>query len=250
MSNIKVLVIAPHPDDAEIFMGGTIAYLKDIGCSISILDLTKGELSTRGSTLERMKEAEKASNILNIDKRICADLHDGGIQANSQQTKTLVTLIREAQPDILFAPYFENRHPDHNNTHLLVKDAIFMSNLRKYPDNKGQAPHLVPSVFWYMARAEFKPSFIVDITKFKVIKDNAVNAYQSQVKPKPSTESQTLIGSDLSLHAIAARDGYYGSMIGVQFGEPFYHDGPLVNSEKSILETPQNSYSRFIYPND
>lgn len=248
MKTLKALVIAPHPDDAEIFMGGTIAYLKDKQCSVTILDLTKGELSTRGTLATRGQETAKASSILSIDKRICADLPDGGIQANPKQVAALVTIIREEKPDILFAPYTEGRHPDHHNTHLLTKDAIFMANLGKYTDNKTQVPHLTSSVYWYMARSEFKPSILVDITAFRALKMQAIEAYQGQVKPGSSNEPKTLVSSELSLHSIEARDAYYGSMGGVKYAEPFFHSGPIMVSEHSIFNTSQDSNSRFIYP--
>lgn len=245
----KVLIIAPHPDDAEIFMGGTIAYLKDKGCHLTLLDLTKGELSTRGNLAERSKETKMASSVLQIDNRLCADLPDGGIQVTANQIKSLITIIREVKADIIFGPYKENRHPDHLNAHLLLKDALFLANLKKYPDNKAQQPHLTDTVYWYMTRSEFTPSILVDITAFKNIKTKAIESYQGQVIPALPNEPKTLVGSELSLHSIDARDAYYGSMGGVKYAEAFYHDGPIMVSESSIFNTPQQSNSRYIYPN-
>lgn len=248
MSQKNVLIIAPHPDDAEIFMGGTIAYLKSSGFNVTILDLTKGELSSRGTLEQRIIEKNNASEILNIDQRICANLPDGAVDPNPDQILALVTILREQKPDLVFAPYLENRHPDHLHAHHLVRESLFMANLKKYTDSKCLPPHSVNSIFWYMARTEFKPSFLVDISAFKEIKESAINAYGSQVKPGDATTHGTLVGSALSLHAINARDSYFGSMAGVKYAEPFYHDAPLLLSNESIFSTKQNTNSRFIYP--
>jgi len=248
MPQKNVLVIAPHPDDAEIFMGGTIAYIKSTGHKVTILDLTLGELSTRGTLAQRNIEKTNATEILTLDQRICANLPDGAISTNPNQILTLATILREQKPDLVFAPYLENRHPDHLHAHHLVREALFMANLKKYTDQKCQEPHSVNSIFWYMARTEFRPSFLVDITAFKEIKKRAISAYGSQVNPVDTTTHDTLVGSTLSLHAIDARDAYYGSMAGVKYAEPFYHDAPLILSSKSIFATVQNTNSRFIYP--
>ena len=249
MTQQKALIIAPHPDDAEIFMGGTIAYLKSINFSVTILDLTKGELSSRGTVEDREKEKSLAASILNLDKRLCANFPDGAIRSEPSQIALLVTILRNEKPDIVFAPYVEYRHPDHLNAHHLVRDALFMANLKNYADLENQNAHSVPSIYWFMARYEFKPSILVDITAYKSIKETAVNAYSSQVKPEENSKHQTLVGSSLSNHAIEARDAYYGSMAGVKYAEAFYHDSPLIVSKSTIFETKQNSNSRFIYPN-
>lgn len=250
MTSQKALIIAPHPDDAEIFMGGTIAYLKSIGFDITILDLTKGEMSSRGTLELREKEKTLAASILGIDERLCAELPDGGILSNPSQLLTLVTILREECPDIVFGPYTESRHPDHLNTHKLVRDALFMANLKKFSDHKAQPPHSVSSIYWYMARMEFRPSILVDITAFKSVKQQAIDAYSSQVDADPKQSHETLVGSSLSKHAIEARDAYYGSMAGVRYAEAFFHDSPILVSSDSIFFTKQNSSLRFIYPNN
>jgi len=246
----KALIIAPHPDDAEIFMGGTIAYLKSINFHVTILDLTKGELSSRGNLEIREKEKTLAASILSIDQRLCAELPDGGIQSSPSQVISLVTILREHQPNIVFAPYAESRHPDHLNAHILSRDALFMANLKKYSDLKAQLPYSVGSIYWYMARMEFNPSILLDITAFKTIKEKAVNAYISQLDPDSKESHETLVGSSLSKHAIEARDAYYGSMAGVRYAEPFFHDSPILVSSGSIFLTKQNSNLRYIYPNN
>ncbi len=249
MTDKKALIIAPHPDDAEIFMGGTIAYLKSLNFHVTILDLTKGEMSSRGTFEERHKEKTLAAQVLGIDERLCADLPDGKIAVNDTQLLTIVGFLRKVKPSLLFAPYREDRHPDHLNTHKLIRDAVFMSNLKKLNDQQGGLPFIVSSVYWYMTRLEFKPSVLVDISAFKGIKDKSVLAYNSQVIPNPdSYEHQTLVGSSLSLHAIEARDAYYGSMAGVRYAEAFYHDSPIVVSNTSIFESNQFSNQRYIYP--
>lgn len=245
MKNKTVLIFAPHPDDAEIFCGGTIAFFSQNGFSVTLADLTAGEMSSNGTLETRQSEKLNAQTILSVKNRLCLDLPDTNIKATAEQVATVVHAIRSVKPDLILGPYEEHRHPDHLNSYQLIKEAIFKAGLKKYLSKNSSSPFNCESVYWYMTRTEFKPSVIVDTTKFLDTKLAAINAYHSQIT---ATTTETLIGSELTIHAIKARDAYYGSMIGVAYGEPLLHEGPLLINNTVLFNSPQGSNSRFIYP--
>ena len=180
---LDVLIFAAHPDDAELSMGGTIAKLTSAGFRIGIIDLSKGELGTRGTADTRKKEAQKAGEILRITLRENLELKDGSLKFNDKYLNKIISRIRKHQPKIIFAPYFNDRHPDHIGTSQLVKEAMFFSGLPKIEtkDNgKIQKPFRPQKLFYYMQTYEFKPAFIVDISNYFETKMKAVKAYDTQ----------------------------------------------------------------------
>lgn len=180
---VDVLVFASHPDDAELCMGGTIAKMTDAGLKVGISDLTKGEMGTRGTTETRKKEAEKASKILKISVRENLGLPDGQIRANFDYVKKVIQKIRKYRPILIFAPYFNDRHPDHMGTSHIVKEAMFFSGLTKvetFDDNKIQERFRPNRLFYYMQTYEFDPSFVVDISDVYETKIKALKAYGTQ----------------------------------------------------------------------
>jgi len=223
--NLDVIVFASHPDDAEITMGGTIAKFTHNNLKVGIIDLTRGELSTRGNVETRQKETEKASAILKTAVRENLHIPDGAIVRNKENLMKLIMVLRKYKPKIVFAPYSNDRHPDHMDTSLLVKEAVFASGLAKiltFQNNILQELYRPKKIFYYMQTYTFEPSFIVDITGYHEIKMNAVKAYSTQFFDPKNTEPQTFISKPEFITYIESRSIFYGFQIGKHYGEPFY----------------------------
>ncbi len=224
---LDVLVFAAHPDDAELSMGGTIAKLTKAGLKVGIIDLTQGELGTRGSKAIRKKEAAKAAKILNISFRDNLAIKDGSVKYNDVYLKKIISKIREHQPKLIFAPFSNDRHPDHIGASQLVKEAMFFSGLTKIKTNangKVQPAYRPKNLFYYMQTYEFKPTFIIDITDTFETKMNSIWAYDTQFHNPKSSEPETFISQPIFIQFVEARAKYYGFKIGKAFGEAFYSE--------------------------
>jgi len=222
---LDVLIFAAHPDDAELSMGGTIAKLTSAGIKVGIIDLSKGELGTRGTAETRKKEAQNAGEILRITLRENLELKDGSLKFNDEYLNKIISRIRKYQPKIIFAPYFNDRHPDHIGTSQLVKEAMFFSGLPKIEskDNERiQMPFRPKKLFYYMQTYEFKSAFIVDISNYFETKMKAVKAYDTQFHNQESKEPETFISQPIFLKYLEARAVSYGFKIGKEYGEAFY----------------------------
>jgi len=223
--NLDVLVFAAHPDDAELTMGGTIAKLTQNNYKVGIIDFTKGELGTRGSAETRQKEAFQAAIILKLAIRENLLIPDGNIQRNKENLMKVIMAIRKYKPKILFAPYFNDRHPDHIDTSKLVKEAMFSSGLSKiktFDKEVAQENYRPKKLFYYMQTYSFEPSFVMDISESFDIKMKAVKVYDTQFYDPKSKEPETFISQPGFLSFIEARAKIYGFQIGKQFGEPFF----------------------------
>jgi bacillithiol biosynthesis deacetylase BshB1 len=222
---LDVLIFAAHPDDAELSMGGTIARLTSGKFKIGIIDLTRGEMSTRGNLKTRARETIDASKILKITTREILGLKDGEISLTNTALKKVVAAIRKYKPKIVFAPYENDRHPDHIDASSLVKRAVFNSGLKKFKSTlqgKTQNPYRPDRIFYYMQTYTFKPAFIVDISDHFKTKMKAVKAFRSQFHNPKLNEEDTFISRPEFLDYIEARAKFYGFQIGKKFGEPFY----------------------------
>ncbi len=165
---IDVLIFAAHPDDAELAMGGTIANLTGTGFKVGVVDLSKGEMGTRGSADIRKREAQAAANILKLTVRENLGLKDGSLKLNDKHIEAVIRKIRKYKPKVIFAPYKNDRHPDHVGTSRIVKEAFFYSGLAKVitqEDGKRQNPYRPKKIFYYMQNTEFVPSFVVDVSR-------------------------------------------------------------------------------------
>lgn len=223
--NLDVMVFAAHPDDAELSMGGTIAKLTAEKFKVGIVDLTKGELGTRGNEKIRKLEAAKADKILKVSKRINLGIADGDIRRTKENLISVVKEIRKYKPKIIFAPYFRDRHPDHQDASALIKEAMFSSGLPKVKtfDNKIEQEAYRPKrLFYYMQTYTFEPTFIVNITSTFEQKMKAVKAFKSQFYDPKSKEPETFISRPDFLNYIISRAQFYGFQIAQQYGEPFY----------------------------
>lgn len=236
--NLDVLIFAAHPDDAELSMGGTIAKLTSNNFKVGIIDLTKGELGTRGSANKRMNEAKTASEILKITIRENLGFKDGAIKFSEKYLSIIISKIRKYKPKILFAPYFNDRHPDHIGTSQLIKEAMFYSGLPKIEskeNGKMQLAFRPNKIFYYMQTYEFEPIFIVDITETFETKMKAIYAYDSQFHNPDSKEPETFISNPRFINFIMSRARYYGFKIGKDFGEAFYSEELIELSINDLL---------------
>lgn len=236
--NLDVLVFAAHPDDAELAMGGSIAKLTANGFKVGIIDLTRGELGTRGNPELRQKEASKASLALKTTVRDNLDIQDGFIDGNHENIIKVITEIRKYKPKVVFAPYFNDRHPDHVSTSMLLKRAMFLTGLEKIETMDSEQPQSAyrpKKLFYFMQAYTFTPSFIVDITDHFETKMKAVNSYSSQFYDPKSDKPETFISRPIFLDYIEARARYYGFEIGKEFGEPFYCEEGIELELNTIL---------------
>ena len=236
--NLDVLVFAAHPDDAELSMGGTIAKLTSQNFKVGLIDLTRGELGTRGSTDIRQKEAFQAALSLKIAVRENLNIPDGNIEKNQQNLVKVIMAIRKYRPKIIFAPYFNDRHPDHVDASALVKQAMFSTGLMKiktFDKEVAQQAYRPNRLFYYMQTYTFEPSFIVDVSSCFEIKMKAVNSYSSQFFNPKSTEPETFISKPGFIQYIESRAQFYGFQIGKQYGEPFFCEEKIEFEPASLL---------------
>ena len=217
-----------HPDDIELFCGGTLIKLGSKGHKIGVISLTQGELGTRGSPEIRSQEFQEGASLLKLTTHKMLDIPDGDVAVNWENKLKIIREIRTYQPAVVFAPYWKDRHPDHENTSNLVREAVFLSGLKKIETD--QQAHRPYKVIYYPCWFEFRPSFVVDITECHDQKIKAIQAYRSQFDhPDKSTfgDEETPISRPEFLERITTRDRYYGSSIGTTFGEPFLVREPL-----------------------
>ncbi len=235
---LDILVLTAHPDDAEISMGGTIAKFTDSGYKVGIVDFTQGELGTRGTKTSRKNEAAEASKILKLSYRNNLKIPDGKVKFSERYLNLIITEIRKTKPKIIFAPYFNDRHPDHVGAGLLAKDAYFFSGLSKIKtklNGKLQDPYRPAKLFYFMMTYEFTPTFINDISNYIDVKMNSILAYKTQFFNPESNEPETFISRPGFLTAIEAKAKYFGFKINKDFGEPFYCEEALDFDFKSLL---------------
>ena len=240
--NLDILAFAAHPDDVELAIGGTIAKFTKNNFKVGIIDFTQGELGTRGTISTRKKEATNASEILGITVRENLKIQDGNIFVTEPNTIKVIKKIREYKPKIIFAPYFNDRHPDHIETSKIIKRAMFISGLPKVKtkiNGKLQKAYRPSKLFYYMQTYEFHPSFIVDISETFEIKMQSVKAYESQfyIKGKKSNEPETFISNPQFIQYLEARAQTFGFAIRKKYGEPFFSEEAIeLNLEKTLKD--------------
>lgn len=229
---IDILGIAAHPDDVELSCAGTMLMAKRAGKKTGILDLTRGELSTRGTPELRAKETEEASKILQLDERENLGLADGHIEVTHENMVKLIRHIRHLRPIIMLTPHKYERHPDHEAASELAHQAAFYAGLAKIEttdDNgKKQEPHRPLLVMHFMQTYTFEPKVIIDISDVFEERMKAMNAYDSQFgrgasgRKLESKELDTFLTQKGFYEWIEARARHFGMIIGAEFGEPFW----------------------------
>lgn len=228
--NLDVLIFAAHPDDAELAMGGTIAKLAKHNLKVGIIDMTRGELGTRGTAEIRQREAFNAAITLKAAVRENLEFADGDIRSTKENLMKVIIEIRKYRPKIVFAPYFNDRHPDHIDASGLVKRAMFSTGLAKIKTFDKEVPqnHYRPSkLFYYMQTYTFDPTFIVDITDTFELKMKSVECFSSQFHNPKSKEPETFISRPEFFNYIKSRAEFYGFAIGKAYGEPFFCEEKL-----------------------
>lgn len=209
-----VMVFAPHPDDAEIGMGGTIASLLSQGCRVIVVDLTDGEPTPRGSVEIRKRETEEASRILGIRERVALDIVNREVFDTVPNRKKIASVIRQFKPSILFVPYWEDGHPDHVQASMLGDSARFYSKFVK--SDLAHEAHYPRRIFYYFCthiRPKLVPAFVFDISAFIDLKLSAVAAYRSQFLDNLKNQHV--------LDLIRGENAHWGAQVQVAFGEPF-----------------------------
>jgi len=221
---LDILAFGVHPDDVELGCAGTIMAAIDQGKKVGIVDLTRGELGTRGTPTTRTQEAAAAAKIMGVDVRENLDMADGFFANDEAHQRKIIALIRKYQPDIVLANAPEDRHPDHGRSAKLVSDAAFLSGLRKIEtvhDAASQQAWRPAYTFHYIQDRFIQPSFVIDITKYMDRKIEAVLAYGTQFNSADTSEPQTYISSPQFLETVKARALMLGKRIGVGYAEGY-----------------------------
>jgi bacillithiol biosynthesis deacetylase BshB1 len=236
-NNLKLdaLFIGAHPDDIEITSSGTLLRLIDSGRKAGIVDLTQGELSTRGTLKSRAKETAAATKILGAAVRENLKLKDGNIENNPQNRLKLIRIIRRYKPEIIFAPYPNDRHPDHISASNFIKESVYYSGLRKI-NTEGLDAFRPKRIYYFRHAYDLPVSIIVDISSTFEKKMKSILAYSSQFYNPKATEPETYISSSLFLKDVEAKARFYGFKIGAEFGEPFYTEEPLNIEPDNLLK--------------
>ncbi|MBI3192955.1 MAG: bacillithiol biosynthesis deacetylase BshB1 [Ignavibacteriae bacterium] len=225
MTHLDILAIGAHPDDVELSCGGTVAKCVKLGYKVGIADLTRGETGTRGTARIRAKEAIDAAKILGVTVRENLNLPDGRFDVNEKNRLKVIELYRKYRPKIILIPHWHERHPDHVHSHQLCREAWFYSGLAKIKtklNGKYQQSWRPNNFFHFMQKYEFEPSFIVDITDVYELRVAAIKSHKSQFYNPDSSEPETFLSQKSFLDFMETRMRYYGSKIGVKYGEPFY----------------------------
>ena len=221
---VDILAIGAHPDDVELGCGGTLAKLISEGKKVAIVDLTQGELGTRGTNITRAQEAASASEILGISARENLKMKDGFILNSEEYQIQIVKMIRKYQPEIVLANAIDDRHPDHAKAAKLVSDACFLSGLVKIEtelDGENQKQWRPKQVFHYIQWKHITPDFVIDISDFMEKKIEACLAYKTQFYDPNSNEPMTPIATKDFLESRTYRAQDLGRLSGVEFAEGF-----------------------------
>ena len=224
MIKLDILAIASHPDDAELSCSGTIAAHVAKGYKVGILDLTQGEMGTRGNPVLRLEESDVASKILRLSARENLGFDDVFFQDDKANHLEIVKIIRKYQPEIILANAIRDRHPDHGKGASVVSKACFISGLRKaetFLNGVAQQPWRPKTVYHYIQNDYIQPDFVFDITDFWDIKLASIKAFKSQFHDPTNTEPQSFISSPDFMDFIEARAKEFGHRILVKYGEGF-----------------------------
>lgn len=230
---LDVLALAAHPDDTELSCSGTLSALVKQGLKVGVVDLTQGEMGSRGTPELRLMEANSAADIIGLTVRDNLGLPDCNLENSLGHREAIIQAVRMYRPDIVFINAPDDRHPDHGNAAKLSLDALFYSGLIKihtfYPNGEPQDPWRPHHIFHYMQDRTFEPDVVFDISDTIDIKDKAILAFGSQFNiSNPGDEPETYISSSDFFENLRARARHFGHQIGVKYGEGFkYYGGPI-----------------------
>jgi bacillithiol biosynthesis deacetylase BshB1 len=228
-----ILAFGAHPDDTELSCSGTLAALVQQGKRVAVVDLTRGEMGTRGTPELRLKEAQQAAEILGLSARDNLSLPDTQLKNTRENQLPIIERVRFYRPHICLINAPSDRHPDHGDAARLLIDALFYSGLSrietKGPDGKPQEPHRPAHILHYMQDRPFEPDFVFDISQTIDLKEKAIKAFASQFHVKdPGAEPETYISGMGFFEALRARAKHFGHLSGFGYGEPFkYAQSPV-----------------------
>jgi bacillithiol biosynthesis deacetylase BshB1 len=241
---VDVLAVFSHPDDAELSVSGTLLKMKSFGYRTGVCDVTRGEMGTRGTPEIRAKEALDAARILKLDIRINLEQPDAHVWPSETARTALVRIIRRHKPKVLLTTHEDDPHPDHASTSIIVRQAARLATMARYDEESGLAAVPMPAIMHSLFSRRIVPSFIVDVSEFVDEKMKAIRAYASQFYDANSNEPATRISKRGFLDEIQSRMEYFGSLIGVSAGEPFYVREALnVEDPLALLTRSMNIYS-------
>ncbi|MDZ5473236.1 bacillithiol biosynthesis deacetylase BshB1 [Bacillus sp. 31A1R] len=228
VNKLHILAFGAHADDVEIGMGATIAKYSLQGKRVGICDLTKAELSSNGTIETRKIEAAHAAEILGVRVREALDIPDRGIYLNEESIHKVVNVIRKYKPEVVFAPYYEDRHPDHGNCARLVEEAVFSAGVSKFITNDDLPAHRVKRLYFYMINGFHKPDFVIDVSDYINKKVDSLNAYKSQfTKIEGSIDTPLVNGY---IETVESRERLFGQSVGVKYAEGFKSKVPVMIS--------------------
>lgn len=224
MENVDILAFGAHPDDVELSASGTLIKHIKAGKTVALVDLTEGELGSRGTVETRYAEAAEACRIMGVSKRVNLQMADGFFTHSQENLMKIIEQIRYFRPKIVLANAIEDRHPDHAKGSKLVSDACFLSGLIKVESSfngEKQNAHRPDAVYHYIQDRYIKPDFVVNVTPYVHLKMEAVLAYKTQFYNPNSSEPQTPISGKSFLDFLKGRMSEFGRSIGVEYGEGF-----------------------------
>jgi bacillithiol biosynthesis deacetylase BshB1 len=221
---LDVVAFAPHPDDVELFCGGTMLTAAASGLSTAVVDLTDGELSTNGDAARRARERDDASDLMGLTTRLALSLPDGSLGVEESHRGAVVRALRELRPRVVLAPFGDERHPDHEAAARLVRESCFLAGVGRYGSGE---PHRPAQVYRYMLHTSFEPSVVVDVGAVWQSRRELLRVYESQVS-RGAGDAPTGLNDGRFLAMLEARAVHFGAMAGIAYGEPFHTDGPVL----------------------
>ena len=225
---LDVLVFGAHPDDCEIFMGGTILYMKSLSYNVGVCDCCSGEAGTYGSSDTRRQELENAGKVLGLDARETLDMPDGNIRNTEENRLKVIDVIRKYRPQLVFSFHdHKTRHPDHGHVGDMVRECSYLSGLEKI--ETGNSSFRPSSFISFPELIQYRrPDFVVDVTDFWERKLEALRCYHSQVTlpGEDDSSTKTFIRSNRFWSVLEARSTMAGAMIGAKYGEPYFSVNP------------------------
>lgn len=224
-----LVVFAAHPDDAELCCGGLLLNTARSGRTAAVVDLTRGELGSLGTPERRAKEAEAAANALGLTQRINLGIPDGHVRDTDDNRKAVVRAVRQLRPQLIIAPPLDDHHPDHMGTAELLRQSFYLCGIRNYLPELP--PHRPRALLHHMGTRPMNPQVVVDISEVIQERMAAVRCYKSQFGSPQSKDFPVRIASEKFLESIEATLKYFGSLIGVAFGEPYSSELPIPTAD-------------------
>ena len=240
--SVDVLAIGAHPDDVELFAGGTLLRLAALGYTTGIVDLTRGEAATRGTADERAAEAERAAGVLRLAHRESLDLGDARLDDSERGRSAIVEVLRRLRPRLVLTHHPDQPHPDHAAAARAVVAAAYLAGVAKFaPGADGLAAHRPSAVAHFGLPASVAPSFVVDVSDFADARLAAIRCHRSQLHDPSSTEPESAVASAGFLERLDARHRWYGSLVQARVGEAFHvRETLLVDDPVRVLARPSD----------